>query len=209
MSYARITAKRIVPVVGIADLANAAPVAEAIQAGGLDIYEITLRTPVALDAIRVGCETCPDMFIGAGTVLTCQQVDDAIAAGARFGVAPGLNEVVVRHAQARDFPFIPGVVTASEIEKAIELGCPLLKFFPAEPAGGANLLKAVAAPYGHLDVGFVPLGGLRPSNLASYFAIPNVRAIGGSWIASKDLQAAGDWAGISANVRDALSLAGN
>lgn len=206
MSYTRITAKRIVPVVGISNLASAAPVARAIRDGGLDIYEITLRTPVSLDAIRAGCDACPDMFIGAGTILTCQQVDDAIAAGAKFGVAPGLNERVVRHAQSRDFAFIPGVITASEVEHAIELGCPLLKFFPAEPAGGANLLKAVAAPYSHRDVGFVPLGGLRPSNLASYFAIPSVHAIGGSWIAASDLQAAGDWPQISRNVREALAL---
>lgn len=207
MSYARISAKRIVPVVGIAQLAHAAPVARAIRAGGLDVYEVTLRTSVALDAIRAGCEACPDMLIGAGTVLTCQQVDDAIAAGATFGVAPGLNARVVRHAQSRGFPFIPGVITASEVEQAIELGCPLLKFFPAEPAGGAALLKAVAAPYAHLDVGFLPLGGVKPTNMSSYFAIPSVRAIGGSWIADKALQAAEDWDAISANVREALALA--
>jgi 2-dehydro-3-deoxyphosphogluconate aldolase / (4S)-4-hydroxy-2-oxoglutarate aldolase len=207
VSYARISAKRIVPVVGIADLNHAAPVARAISDGGLDIFEIVLRSPVALDAISAACEACPDMFIGAGTVLTCDQVDAAIDAGAKFGVAPGLNERVVRHAQSRDFPFIPGVVTASEIEHAIELGCPLLKFFPAEPAGGAPLLKSVAAPYSHLDLGFVPLGGVKPGNMGNYFAIPSVSAIGGSWIASKDLQLAGDWAQISANVREALVLA--
>jgi 2-dehydro-3-deoxyphosphogluconate aldolase/(4S)-4-hydroxy-2-oxoglutarate aldolase len=207
VSFARITAGRIVPVVGISQLDRAAEVARAIRDGGLNVFEIILRTPVALDAIRAACEACPDMMIGAGTILSCEQVDDAIAAGAAFGVAPGLNERVVRHAQSRNFPFIPGVITASEVEHAIELGCPLLKFFPAEPAGGAALLKAVSAPYGHIDVGFLPLGGVNPSNMGSYFAIPSVRAIGGSWIASGELQAAGDWPGISANVRDALAQA--
>jgi 2-dehydro-3-deoxyphosphogluconate aldolase/(4S)-4-hydroxy-2-oxoglutarate aldolase len=131
-----------------------------------------------------------------------------VAAGGRFGVAPGLNEAVVRKAQECWLPFIPGVMTPSEVERALALGCKLLKFFPADAAGGLKMLKAIAAPYAHTGVKFIPLGGLNATNAAEYLALPGVAAVGGSWIVERKLIKEKNWAAISRLVREALTLVG-
>lgn len=185
----------------IDDAAHAVPVARALLDGGIGAMELTLRTPAALEALcRVRAEV-PEMLAGVGTILTTDQVRQVAEAGADFGVAPGLNEHVVRAAQAAGLPFAPGVTTPSEIEKGVALGCRELKFFPAEPLGGMAYLKSVAAPYAHLGLRYLPLGGLSLENIGPYVASPLTLALGGSWIASRDLIQAQNWARITENAR--------
>ena len=203
----KIRRKRLVPVVVIDDVAAAIPLAETLLAAGLDVMEITFRTAAAADSVRAIATELPQMFIGAGTLLTSDQVDRAVEAGAKFGVAPGLNEKVVQRAHAHKIAMLPGVMTPSEIEKALELGCKTLKFFPAELAGGVKMLQAFWAPYAHTGVSFVPLGGVNAKNMAEYLALPAVAAIGGSWMVEKKLIAARDWAQIGALTREALAIA--
>ena len=202
----RIGAKKIVPVVVIDDVGQAVPLAEALQAGGLDIIEITLRTPAAERAIETISKKFPNMLVGAGTILEEAQVPRVLAAGAQFGVAPGLNEAVVRKAQACGLPFVPGVMTPSEVERALALGCKILKFFPADAAGGVKMLKSIAAPYAHTGVKFIPLGGLNATNAAEYLSVPSVIALGGSWIVERKLIAEKNWTTITKLTREALSL---
>ena len=197
---------RIVPVTVIERADDAVPLARALQAGGIPVIEVTLRTPAALDAVRRIAAEAPDVLIGAGTILTPDQVTQAVAAGARFGVAPGLNEAVVRRAAELGMPFVPGVMTPSEIERALELGCRLLKFFPAENAGGAKMLKALAGPYAHTGVKFLPLGGVGPANAAEYLALPVVGAVGGSWLAEKAILTARNWPEVTARAEEAGRL---
>jgi 2-dehydro-3-deoxyphosphogluconate aldolase/(4S)-4-hydroxy-2-oxoglutarate aldolase len=203
----QIRRKRLMPVVVIDDAALAVPLAETLLAAGLDVMEVTFRTAAATDAIRAISTQCPKMLIGAGTLLTPEQVDRAVDSGAKFGVAPGLNEKVVLRAHAHKIPMFPGVMTPSEIEKAIELDCRVLKFFPAEPAGGVKMLQAFWSPYSHTGISFVPLGGVNAKNMADYLALPAVCAIGGSWMVEKKLIAAKDWAQIGALTREALAIA--
>jgi len=202
----RIGARRIVPVVVIDDGAQAVPLAQALQAGGLDIIEITLRTPAAEPAIAAISQTFPNMLVGAGTILEEAQVARVVAAGAQFGVAPGLNESVVKKAQACGLPFVPGVMTPSEVERALALGCNILKFFPADAAGGVKMLKSIAAPYAHTGVKFIPLGGLNATNAAEYLTVPSVIALGGSWIVERKLIAEKNWTAITRLTREAVSL---
>jgi 2-dehydro-3-deoxyphosphogluconate aldolase/(4S)-4-hydroxy-2-oxoglutarate aldolase len=202
----RIAGKRIVPVVVIDDVGQAIPLAEALQAGGLDVVEITLRTPAAEAAIEAICRKFPRMLVGAGTILEEAQIPRVVAAGAQFGVAPGLNEAVVRKAQACGLPFIPGVMTPSEVECALALGCRILKFFPADAAGGVKMLRSIAAPYAHTGVKFIPLGGLNATNAAEYLTLPSVIALGGSWIVDRKLIAENNWAMITRLTREALAL---
>ncbi len=203
----RIKQKRLVPVVVIDDVALAVPLAETLLAAGLDVMEVTFRTAAAADAVKAISTRCPQMLVGAGTLLTPEQVDCAVDAGAKFGVAPGLNEKVVARANGHKIPMFPGVMTPSEIEKAIELGCRVLKFFPAESAGGIKMLQAFWGPYSHTGISFVPLGGVNAKNMADYLALPAVCAIGGSWMVEKKLIAAKDWTGIGALTREALAIA--
>ena len=203
----QIKQKRLVPVVVMDDAALAVPLAEALLNAGLDVMEVTFRTAAAADAVKAISTRCPQMLIGAGTLLTVEQVDRAVEAGAKFGVAPGLNEKVVARAHAHKIPMFPGVMTPSEIEKAIELGCRVLKFFPAEPAGGIKLLQAFWGPYSHTGISFVPLGGVNATNMADYLALPAVCAIGGSWMVEKKLIAAKDWTRIGTLTREALAIA--
>jgi 2-dehydro-3-deoxyphosphogluconate aldolase/(4S)-4-hydroxy-2-oxoglutarate aldolase len=194
----------VVPVVEIPDAAKAGALGRALAAGGLPCAEITFRTSVAAAAIRAIRDECPEVLVGAGTVLTIDQADQAMAAGARFLVAPGLNPAVVRHALDRGLPMLPGVCTPTEIEAALGLGIATLKFFPAEVAGGVPYLRAVCAPY--RSVRFVPTGGIGPANLASYLALPQVLACGGSWIAPRDLLDAGDFEAIARLAAEAVAL---
>jgi 2-dehydro-3-deoxyphosphogluconate aldolase/(4S)-4-hydroxy-2-oxoglutarate aldolase len=199
----RLSRTGIVAVLIIDDPADAVPLARALLAGGVDAMELTLRTPVALDALRAICSEVPGMLAGIGTILTTQQVDEVVAAGAAFGVAPGTNRRVVQAAVAVGLPFAPGVVTPTDVESAVELGCRLLKFFPAESSGGIAYLQSMAAPFVHLGVRYLPLGGIHLENLGRYLEDPNVLAVGGSWLAPRDLIAQRDWIGIEQRARQA------
>lgn len=198
--------EKIVPVAVIDRLEDAVPIARALLAGGLSTIELTLRTPVALDCLRIIRREVPDMKVGAGTVLTPEQVDQVIDAGAYFAVAPGLNPRVVAHAQKKNLPFYPGVMTPSDVEHALELGCLLQKFFPAAVAGGLDMIKALAGPYGHTGLKLIPLGGVNPKNLAEFISHPLVGAVGGSWLVDKKLVAARDWNGITRLVQEAVAI---
>ena len=196
----------IVPVVTIESVDAAIPLADALLAGGLPLVEITFRTTVAADVIRRITAERPELLVGAGTVLTEAHLQLAVDCGARFGVAPGLNPQIVRLAQQAGLPFVPGVATPSEIEQALSLGCQVLKFFPAEALGGLAMLQALAAPYAHTGVRFMPTGGVNLGNLRSYLAIPQVAAVGGTWLAKKEDLAAGRWQEIRDCCAEALQV---
>ncbi|MBO7653634.1 MAG: bifunctional 4-hydroxy-2-oxoglutarate aldolase/2-dehydro-3-deoxy-phosphogluconate aldolase [Kiritimatiellae bacterium] len=197
----------VVPVVEIKDEAWALPLADALIAGGLPVAEITFRTAAAEGVIRTLARERPQLLIGAGTVLTAENLERALAAGAKFAVAPGLNPEIVRAAQAAGLPFLPGVATPSDIERGLSLGCRLLKFFPAEALGGVKLLKAFSGPYRHMGVRFMPTGGINPDNLRDYLRIPVVAAAGGTWIARAEDMEAGNWDAIADRCRAACRLA--
>ncbi len=196
----------VVPVIAIESAEAATGLADALIAGGLPIAEITFRTEAAAEVIRTLSRERPDLLVGAGTVLTVDNLERAHAAGAAFIVAPGFNPAVVRRAIELDLPVTPGVMTPSDIEGALAYGCKALKFFPAGAAGGPAMLNAVAAPYKHTGVKFIPTGGVKPSNMADYLACDAVMAVGGTWLAQKDAIAAGDWQGIAANCKEALAI---
>lgn len=203
----RILAKRIVPVVVLDQASDAEPLAEALLAGGLDIMEITFRTAAAAESIARIAKAFPEILLGAGTLLEPDQVARAKEAGAVFGLAPGLNPEILAKAKQVGLQFSPGVMTPSDIEQALSLGCNLLKFFPAGAAGGPDMLKALAGPYAHTGVKFVPTGGISSKNLADYLALPVVAAIGGSWMVDKKLVADGNWAEITRLTQEALAAA--
>ncbi len=201
--HQRIKENAIIAVLVIDDASHAVPLANALLRGGITAMELTLRTDAALDALRAIRDEVPEMLAGIGTILTTAQVDEVVAAGAAFGVAPGLNRRVVEYAQEKELPFGPGIATPSDIEQGLELGCKTLKYFPAETLGGLKHLKNMSAPYQHLGIDFVPLGGLDAANMKDYLSSPLIAAIGGSWIAKRDLIAAQDWTQIEANAREA------
>ncbi len=182
---------------------DAVPVAEALLAGGVDIMELTLRTEAAIDALLAVREEVPEMTAGVGTILTKKQADLVHAAGAAFGVSPAVNREVALHAMDLGLPFAPGVMTPTDIDQSVELGCRLLKFFPAESSGGLPHLRNIAAPYAHLGLKFIPLGGIHLDNLRDYLRHDLIAAVGGSWLAPRDLIAAGNWKQIEANAREA------
>ena len=203
-------AKRVViPVIAIDDPDSALALADALLEGGLPVAEITFRTAAAAKVIATIARERPSMILGAGTVLTAENLGRACDAGAKFGVAPGLNADVVAEAAHRGLPFMPGVITPTEVEQALSLGLKLLKFFPAEAFGGLKVIKALAAPYGHAGVRFMPTGGVSTSNLADYLAEKTVACVGGTWIASREAIAEKKWAQIRDNCKAAVSLAKN
>lgn len=179
--------QKILPAVTFDTAMSALPVAEAILKGGLCVMEIPLRTEAALKAITAIRKTFPEMYVGAGTILNTAQLQKAINAGAQFGLSPGLNQTVVNETKLSSFPFIPGVMTPSEIELACEQGFGIQKLFPAEQVGGIAFLKAMQGPYEQLNVQFIPMGGVSPANIGDYTKLKNVIAVGGSWIASREL----------------------
>lgn len=181
----------------------AVPVARALLEGGVDCVELTLRTPAALEALRRIRAEVPEMTVGAGTILTPAQVLEAKAAGAAFGVAPGMNPRVVAAAREAGLDFAPGVCTPTDIELALEQGCRVLKFFPAEPCGGLAYLRTISAPFAHLGVSFIPLGGLGSHNAEDYLRESTVMALGGSWLATKAAIAEGRWEDITRQARAA------
>jgi len=194
----------VVPVVVIDALADAVPLARALVAGGLKVIEVTLRTAAALEAIRAIAAEVPEAIVGVGTVLTPGQFADAAKAGARFAVAPGATSVLLHAARELDCPFLPGIATASEAMGLIERGYSFAKFFPAEPAGGAAYLSAIASPLPQLR--FCPTGGITLDSAPRYLKLPNVVCVGGSWMVNRSAIAAGDWAGITALARQAAAL---
>lgn len=194
----------IVPVVSLPKLEHALPLAESLLAGGLPCAEITFRTASAADAIAEISRKFPDLLLGAGTVLTTEQAQRAIDAGAQFIVSPGTNPAVVEFCQSRNVTIFPGVCTPTEIEMAMAKGLEVLKFFPAEPMGGVNFLKAVCAPY--RNVRFIPTGGIDPKNIGQYLALPQVVACGGSWMVKPELFEAGDWARVKQLSAEAVAL---
>jgi len=193
----------IVPVLVVDDVAHARPLAEALVAGGLPALEVTLRTDAALDVIAAMAEV-PGGVVGAGTLVTPDDVVAAKAAGAQFGVSPGATDALIAACEAEELPLLPGAATATEAMALLARGYDMLKFFPAEASGGAPALKAIGAPLPQIS--FCPTGGVSMANAESYLSLPNVVCAGGSWVAPKDLVLAGDWAGIEALAREAAAL---
>ncbi len=197
----------VVAVLTVDRAEDAVPLARALVGGGVRVMELTLRTPAALDALQAIVRDVPDMLPGVGTVLTPEQVRQIDRAGAAFAVAPGTNPRVVEAAEEVGLPFAPGVATASEVERAVELGCTYLKFFPAEPIGGLPYLKSMAGPYSHLGLRFMPLGGVNAENMVPYLQNPLVFAVGGSFVARRSCIQQRDWAGITETARNAAEIA--
>ncbi|MEU9780488.1 bifunctional 4-hydroxy-2-oxoglutarate aldolase/2-dehydro-3-deoxy-phosphogluconate aldolase [Streptomyces phaeochromogenes] len=194
----------VVPVVVVDDVADAVPLARALVAGGLPAIEVTLRTPVALDAIRAIADGVPDAVVGAGTVISPEQVAQSVAAGARFLVSPGWTDVLLDAMKASGVPFLPGVSTTSEVVALLERGVSDMKFFPAQAAGGTAYLKSLAGPLPQAR--FCPTGGIGPAVAPEYLALPNVLCVGGSWMLPADAIAARDWARVETLAREAAGL---
>ncbi len=194
----------VMPVIIIEDLAHAIPLARALFTGGVRVLEVTLRTPVALAAIRAMADEVPEVMVGVGTLTRAEECAKARAAGARFGVSPGLTPALVQATRDNGLPLLPGVMTPSEVMAARAAGFRELKLFPAQPAGGIDMLKALAGPFS--DVIFCPTGGITAKTAPDYLALPNVGCVGGSWLTPKTALAAGDWAAITALARQATAL---
>jgi 2-dehydro-3-deoxyphosphogluconate aldolase / (4S)-4-hydroxy-2-oxoglutarate aldolase len=194
----------VIPVLTLDDLAHAIPVARALTAGGLRVLEITLRTSVALVCIETIRKAVPEAIVGVGTLTRAVDFAAAGRVGAQFGVSPGLTPELAAAARGARFPLLPGVATASELIAARHAGFEVLKFFPAQQAGGTAMLRALGAAFP--DVMFCPTGGITRATASDYLALSNVPSVGGSWVAPQAMLAAGDWAGIEALARDAASL---
>lgn len=194
----------IVPVVVLDDAKDAEPLAKALCEGGLPCAEVTFRTAAAEESIRIMAEKYPEMLVGAGTVLTTEQVDRAVNAGAKFIVSPGINPKVVNYCVEKGIPVTPGTANPSNVETALECGLDAVKFFPAEPLGGLNMIKAIAAPY--VGVKFMPTGGINAENVKEYLKYDRILACGGSWMVKDDLIKAGDYAKIAELTREAADI---
>jgi len=201
-----ITGKRLIPVAVIENAGQAVPLAGALLTAGLNVIEVTLRTDAAIDAIEAIRQASPDMIVGAGTVLDDRTVPRLADLDIAFIVTPGIQPAVIESALKHNLIVIPGVMTPSEIEKARDFGLDTLKFFPAEAAGGVGMLKALAGPYGHTGIRFIPTGGVNPSNLADYVRLPAVAAVGGTWISAGNLVREGKFDEITRLGREALSI---
>ncbi len=194
----------IIPVVVINDVKDAEPLAKALCDGGLPCAEVTFRTDAAEESIRIMAERFPEMLIGAGTVLTTEQVVRAVAAGAKFIVSPGLNPRIVKYCVEKGIVITPGTTNPSDVEQAIENGLEVVKFFPAEPAGGLKMIKAMAAPY--VGMKFMPTGGINPNNVRDYLAYDRIIACGGSWMVDGKLVNAGEFDKITELVKEAVQI---
>ena len=200
----QIGATGIVPVVVLNKVADAEPLAEALIKGGLPCAEVTFRTDAAEESIRSISKKFPDMFVGAGTVLTTEQVDRAIGAGAKFIVSPGLNPKVVEYCIKKGYPITPGIMTPTELEVALGFDLDVVKFFPAENAGGLKMIKAMSAPYTMMK--FMPTGGINATNVRDYLACDKILACGGSWMVKGDLINAGNFAEIERLTKEASEI---
>jgi 2-dehydro-3-deoxyphosphogluconate aldolase / (4S)-4-hydroxy-2-oxoglutarate aldolase len=204
--FSRIAGLKIVPVIAIESTDSALRLADALLEGGLPLVEITFRTAAAAESIKVLTAKRPEILVGAGTILTVEQLRTAIDCGAKFGLAPGLNPAVAREAISLKFPFIPGVMTPTEIEAALTLGLTTLKFFPAGAAGGLPMLNAITAPYASQNISFIPTGGVDEKNLAAYLALKSVCAVGGTWLAKKEDISGAKWGVIRDRCRHACEI---
>ena len=196
----------IIAVLEVERVEDAVPVAHALTMGGITVIELALRTEAAVPSIREIKQNVPEMIVGAGTIIFPEQVESVIVAGADFGVSPGCNSAVIKECIDKHFPFGPGIATPTELEMALSFGARLIKFFPAEPMGGVSFLKSMNAPYNYLHVSYIPLGGVSEQNLHEYAQMPQVAAIGGSWIAKRDAITKKDWSGITARAEAAIKL---
>ena len=203
--FSTLSAYGIIPVVALDDTARAIPLADALIKGGLPIAEITFRTPAARKTIEIIARERPELNVGAGTVLTDQQLIESQEAGAKFALAPGLDLDVLALAKERKLPFAPGIMTPTDLQAALKFGCQMVKFFPAMAAGGPKMLSNISAPYAHTGIGFNPTGGITLENLPEWLAMPQVRAVGGTWIATRDDIAAGNWNKITENASAAVA----
>lgn len=194
----------VVPVVVLEDANDAKPLAEALIKGGLPVAEVTFRTAAAKESIRIMAESYPEMLVGAGTVLSVKQVDEAMEAGARFIVTPGFDEEVVDYCLSKNIPVFPGVITPTEVTMAVKRGLEVVKFFPASQFGGLKTIKALSAPFGMVK--FMPTGGIDASNISEYLSSDKIIACGGSWMVKGDLVKAKDFAKIEALTREAVEL---
>lgn len=194
----------VVPVIVIDDLVDALPMAKALLAGGVDVLEVTLRTPAALDAIKLLSDELPDALVGAGTVTNPDQLEQVRAAGAKFAISPGITDALLQAGQVSDIPLIPGISTVSELMHAIDFGYSHLKFFPAEAAGGVAMLKAISGPFPQIR--FCPTGGISLHNYRDYLALPNVLCVGGSWLVPKDAVQEGNWQKITEITASSVQL---
>jgi len=202
---AKVREAGVIAVLVVDNVRDAVPLAQSLLDGGVEVMELTLRTPAALEALRAIREEVPGMTAGIGTILTPEQVREVVDAGAAFGVAPGTNPRVLEAAVGAGLSFAPGVATPSDIERALEFGCRMLKFFPAEPSGGIPYLKSMAAPYLHLNLEFMPLGGLNAGNMPDYLQSSLVAAVGGSWLARRPVIQDRDWHRITEQAREATA----
>lgn len=198
--------QRLVCVAVIDQVDDAVPLTEALIAGGLNCIEVTFRTAGAAESIARIRKALPHAIVGAGTLLTADNVKRAVDAGAQFGVSPGLSEAVSKAAHENKFPLFPGVITPTEVMHALELGWKNLKFFPAETFGGVNALKALGGPFGHTGVKFIPTGGITATTLPNYLAVRQVAAVGGSWMAEKKLVVEKNWKQITALTAEAMKV---
>ena len=194
----------IIPVVVLDDAKDAKPLGQALMEGGLPCAEVTFRTEAAEESIRIMSQEFPDMLVGAGTVLTTEQVDRAVAAGAKFIVSPGINPKVVEYCVKKNIPITPGTCNPSNVETALEFGLDVVKFFPAEPAGGLNYIKAIAAPY--TGVSFMPTGGINSENVKEYLKYDRIIACGGSWMVKGDLIKSGNFEEIKELTAEAAAI---
>ncbi|WP_156453174.1 bifunctional 4-hydroxy-2-oxoglutarate aldolase/2-dehydro-3-deoxy-phosphogluconate aldolase [Polycladidibacter stylochi] len=203
--FDRLASIGVIPVVAIDTADKALDLADALAEGGLPVAEITYRTQAAQEAIAQIASKRADFLVGAGTVISEEQVQSAAKAGAEFALAPGTDATLIEAAKRANLPYAPGVATPSDLQIALRHGCRFLKFFPSEQLGGPAMLKSISAPFAHLDVGFNPTGGVNPDNMAQWLSMPNVRGIGGTWIATRQDIAEGNWARITQNARDAVA----
>lgn len=203
----RILRRRLLPPVVISSPGDAVRLANAFLGGGLDVMEITFRDPKAPECVTAIRNVVPEMMIGAGTLLSEESLVRAIEAGAQFGVTPGFNPSIIRAAKERNFFLIPGVATPGELEQAVELGAPLVKVFPIEPLGGIAYLKAISGPYLQTGVKLIPMGGIKMTDVPRYISLPIVGALGGSWMAPRDLIERGDWEAIARTSGELLVIA--
>ena len=196
----------VVAVLIVDEVRHAVPMAKALLKGGVDAIELTLRTPAAMAAAKAIISEVPEITLGFGTVLTVDQVKEAVDVGADFAVSPGCNPKIIAEARKQGLSFAPGIMTPTDIEMAMEEGCRILKFFPAETSGGLAHLESMSAPYKHLGLKFIPLGGCNMENAGSYLRSPLVTAIGGTWIAKRSLIQAEDWESITTNALEIRKL---
>lgn len=202
----KIINEKVIAVLVIDELKHAVPLTKALRKGGVNVIELTLRTPVALEAAKAVKNEVPEIILGIGTVLTTTQIKEVSKIGADFAVAPGCNPNVIKAAKEYGLSFAPGIMTPTDIETAVELGCRILKYFPAESAGGLKHLQSMVSPYQHLGLKFIPLGGINIQNVSAYLQSPLIAAVGGSWIANQSVIREENWDIITNNAREIREL---